>query len=74
VIAIVAIDILKDSVAPHRRTPPSTAQEGDVLAGQYAMAAVVYITALVILYKFTHRFTAIFLVLGGALVGQFLFV
>jgi hypothetical protein len=74
VIAVVAIDILKDGVASQRHTMPSTVQESVVLSGQYALAAVIYVIALVVLYKFTHRFTAMFLVLGGALAGQFLFI
>ena len=74
VIAVVAIDILKDSVASKGRVVPSTVQESVVLSGQHAIAAVLYAVALAVLYKFTHRFTAMYLVMAGALAGQFLFV
>jgi hypothetical protein len=69
----VAVDILKDSVASQGRIVPSTVQESVVLSGQHALAAVLYAVSLAVLYRFTHRFTAMFLILGGALAGQFLF-
>jgi len=45
-----------------------------VIASHDAVAAVLYLLALSALYKFTHKYTSIVLVLCGALAGQFLFV
>lgn len=39
-----------------------------------APAAVLYLLALGILYKFTNKWTAILLLVGAAVTGQFLFV
>jgi hypothetical protein len=74
VIAVVAFDILKESVSSSGFTAPSTVLESVIISGQNAIAAVIYVIALAILYKFTHRYTAMYLVLGGALAGQFLFI
>lgn len=41
---------------------------------QVGPAAVLYILALVVLYKFTNKYTALLLVIMGAVAGQFLFV
>jgi len=74
VIAIVAIDILRASVGNTGRKQPSTIEGGLTIASQDAVAAVLYVVTLAILYKFTHKYAVIVLVLGGALAGQFLFV
>jgi hypothetical protein len=37
------------------------------------VAGVVFILALAVLYKVTHKFTPIFLVVAGAVLGQFWF-
>jgi hypothetical protein len=39
-----------------------------------AVAAVLYLIALAALYRFSHKYTAVVLVLSGAVAGQFLFV
>lgn len=52
----------------------STVPESVLLSGQNAVAAVIYVMALAVLYRFNYRLTAMFLVLGGALAGQFLFI
>ena len=39
-----------------------------------ATAAVLYLIALGVLYKFTNKYTALLLLAGGAVAGQFLFV
>lgn len=74
VIAIVAIDILRAAVGDVGRAKPTTIAEGVTITSQDALAAVIYLLTLVILYKFTHKYAVICLVLCGALAGQFLFV
>jgi hypothetical protein len=56
------------------RIKPTTLDGVLVIASENANAAVLYLLALAVLYKFTHKYTAIVLVLCGALAGQFLFV
>jgi hypothetical protein len=72
VIAIVAVNILKASVG----LPGSTSAHQDdvIVAAQDSIAAILFIVSLAIIYKFTHKYTVIFLVLCGALAGQFLFI
>ncbi|KAG8815676.1 hypothetical protein FRC17_000626 [Serendipita sp. 399] len=43
-------------------------------AGQDALAAVIFMFALAVLYKFTNKYTIFVLVFMGAVAGQFLFV
>jgi hypothetical protein len=74
VIAIVAIDILRASVGFLGRTKPDTLEASLTIATYDAVAAVLYIVTLAVLYKFTHKYTTIIIVLCGALAGQFLFV
>jgi len=74
VIAIVAVDILKASVGSLGRTQSVTPENNLTIAAQDSMAAVLYAISLAVLYKFTHKYTAIVLVICGALAGQFLFV
>lgn len=74
VIAIVAIQILRDSVGSTGRVKPTTADGVLAVATQDSIAAVLYLVTLVVLYRFTHKYTAIVLVLCGAIAGQFLFV
>ncbi|KAF9772745.1 hypothetical protein IL306_009523 [Fusarium sp. DS 682] len=75
VIAIIAAQILKASVVgslervkdePIGKVIDTTAQVGP--------AAVLYMLALAVLYKFTNKYTALLLVIMGAVAGQFLFV
>jgi hypothetical protein len=49
---------------------------GDVIdtTAQVGPAAVLYMLALAVLYKFTNKYTALLLVIMGAVAGQFLFV
>lgn len=49
---------------------------GEVIdtTAQVGPAAVLYILALAVLYKFTNKYTALLLVIMGAVAGQFLFV
>jgi hypothetical protein len=74
VIAIVAVQILGESVGSTGRIKATTVDGALVVASQDAVAAVLYLLALTALYKFTHKYTSIVLVLCGALAGQFLFV
>ncbi|KAH8810269.1 chromate transporter-domain-containing protein [Flagelloscypha sp. PMI_526] len=74
VIAIVATQILGWSVGNTGRIKPQTVDDVLVIASHDSIAAVLFLIALAILYRFTNKYTAILLMLGGALVGQFLFV
>ncbi|KIM46919.1 hypothetical protein M413DRAFT_63820 [Hebeloma cylindrosporum] len=74
VIAIIAVQILGESVGSTGRVTPTTVDGALVVASHDAIAAVLYLLALSALYKFTHKYTSIVLVLCGALAGQFLFV
>jgi hypothetical protein len=49
---------------------------GEVIdtAAQVSSAAVLFTLALAVLYKFTNKYTALLLVIMGAVAGQFLFV
>jgi hypothetical protein len=66
VIAIIAVQILEASVHGKPKTPVEAANSG--------LAAVLYILALAILYKFTNKWTPLVLLACGAVAGQFLFV
>jgi len=75
VIAVIAMQILKASVEGSmdrlKEKPPA---EAIVTTAQVGPAAVLYLLALVVLYKFTNKYTALLLVIMGAVAGQFLFV
>jgi hypothetical protein len=43
------------------------------ITAQVGTAAVLYILALAVLYKFTNKYTSLLLVIVGAVAGQFLF-
>jgi hypothetical protein len=60
------VQILQSSVQGHPRT--------DLQAAQAGAAAVLYMLALVVLYKFTNKWVPIVLLACGAIAGQFLFV
>lgn len=49
---------------------------GDVVTAiaQVGPAAVLYLLALAVVYKFTNKYTPLLLVIVGAVSGQFLFV
>jgi uncharacterized membrane protein YqgA involved in biofilm formation len=74
VVAIVAADLLEASVNfPGFNDRPSMEERLDNIS-KNALAAVVYMVTLAALYKFTNKYTAIILVIVGALVGQYLFL
>jgi hypothetical protein len=56
------------------RIKPTTVDGVLVIASHDAVAAVLYLLALSVLYMSRHKYTSILLVLCGALAGQFLFV
>ena len=74
VVAIVAADLLESSVNfPGFIINPSV-EERLKNVSENALAAVVYMLTLAALYKFTNKYTAIVLVVIGALAGQYLFL
>ena len=74
VVAIVAVYLLKASVKfPGFVINPSVDQRIENVS-ENALAAVLYILSLSVLYKFNNKYTTIVLVVVGALVGQYLFL
>lgn len=49
-------------------------EEALATTAQVGPAAVLYMLALAVLYKFNNKYTALLLVIVGAVAGQFLFV
>ena len=74
IIAIIAIQILGETVGSKGRIKPTTVDDVLVVASHDVVAAVLYLLALSVLYMSTHKYTSILLVLCGALASQFLFV
>ncbi|RYP59366.1 hypothetical protein DL771_010905 [Monosporascus sp. 5C6A] len=75
VIAIIAAQILKASIeGPLDKVKDRPIGEVIDTTAQVGPAAVLYILALAVLYKFTNKYTALLLVIMGAVAGQFLFV
>ncbi|KAH7124992.1 chromate transporter-domain-containing protein [Dactylonectria estremocensis] len=75
VIAIIAAQILKASVEGSiDRFKDKPTAEAIAMTAQVGPAAVLYLLALAALYKFTNKYTALLLVIFGAVAGQFLFV
>ncbi|KAH6883566.1 chromate transporter [Thelonectria olida] len=75
VIAIIAVQILKASVEGSiNRFKDKPMAEAIAMTAQVGPAAVLYLLALAALYKFTNKYTALLLVICGAVAGQFLFV
>lgn len=76
VIAIVAAQILQSSV---EGSPGNNEQGGSITAtldrvSHTGSAAVMYLLALGVLYKFTNKYTPLLLLACGAVAGQFIFV
>ncbi|ORY09342.1 chromate transporter-domain-containing protein [Clohesyomyces aquaticus] len=75
VIAVIFFQILRSSIAGTERDfllqPVSAAV---AKAAQAGIAAVLFMVSLVILYKFTNKWTTIVLIVSGAVAGQFLFL
>ncbi|EXK23321.1 hypothetical protein FOMG_19898 [Fusarium oxysporum f. sp. melonis 26406] len=75
VIAIIAAQILKASIVGSlERVKDKPIGEVIDTTAQVGPAAVLYMLALAVLYKFTNKYTALLLVIMGAAAGQFLFV
>lgn len=75
VIAIVAVQILKASVEGSTdRIRDKPLVEAILATAQVGPAAVLYVLALAVLYKFANKYTALLLVIFAAVAGQFLFV
>ena len=75
VIATIAAQILKASVeGTLDKVKDKTAAEAVAATGQVGPAAVLYVLALAVLYKFTNKYAPLFLVIAGAVAGQFIFV
>jgi hypothetical protein len=66
VIAVIAVQILGASVHGKPKTLEEAANSGQ--------AAVLYILALIVLYKFSNKWVPLVLLACGAIAGQFLFV
>lgn len=74
VIAIIAVQILKASVEGSLEKVKDRPIGEVNKTAQVGPAAVLYMLALVVLYKFTNKYTSLMLVIIGAVAGQFLFV
>ncbi|KAG7294510.1 hypothetical protein NEMBOFW57_004585 [Staphylotrichum longicolle] len=75
VIAMIAAQILKASVeGTLDKVKDKTLAEAVTGTGQVGPAAVLYVLALAVLYKFTNKYAPLFLVIAGAVAGQFIFV
>ena len=75
VIAVIAVQILKASIeGPLDRIKDKPIGDVVTTVAQVGPAAVLYLLALAALYKFTNKYTALMLVIVGAVAGQFLFV
>ncbi|KAI9776596.1 MAG: hypothetical protein M1839_009500 [Geoglossum umbratile] len=75
VIATIAVQILKSSVeGSARKAEKDSINIALERVSQSGAAAVLYILALGVLYKFTNKYTALLLLASGAVAGQFLFV
>ncbi|OAQ58676.2 chromate transport protein [Pochonia chlamydosporia 170] len=75
VIAIIAAQILRASIEGSLdKVKNKPVDEMIVTTAQVGPAAVLYMLALGVLYKFTNKYTPLLLVIMGAVAGQFLFV
>jgi hypothetical protein len=73
IIGIIAAQILKSSVEGAALKSADLA-ETYARISQVGPAAVLYLIALGVLYKFTNKYTALLLLAAGAVAGQFIFV
>ena len=75
VIAIIAAQILKSSVeGPVGKVEMDPISVAYDRISQGGPAAVLYILALAVLYKFSNKYTALLLLISGAIAGQFIFI
>lgn len=73
VVAMIAAQILKESVEGSERRELEVHEKIDSVA-QNASAVLLYVLALAVLYNFNNKYTALLLVIFGAIAGQFIFV
>lgn len=72
---MIAAQILKASIeGTLDKVKGKTLGEAVTTTAQVGPSAVLYVLALAVLYKFTNKYTALFLVIAGGVAGQFLFV
>ncbi|KAF2188551.1 chromate transporter [Zopfia rhizophila CBS 207.26] len=75
VIAVISFQILKPSIQGTERDFLMKPEELAIAKGaQSGIAAVLFMVALAVLYKFTNKWATIVLVISGAVAGQFLFI
>ena len=75
VIAVISFQILKPSIqGTDRDFQIQPVERAISKAAQSGQAAVLYMLALIALYKFPNKWVTIILVISGAVAGQFLFV
>ncbi|KAK6527538.1 hypothetical protein TWF694_004521 [Orbilia ellipsospora] len=75
VIGVIAVQILKAATEGDIYRDHGVLMDNAIAKiAQTGSAAVLYMLALGVLYKFTHKYTVLVLVAGGAISGQFLFV
>ena len=76
VIAIIAAQILKSSVegSPRKEEIGGSVNAALSRIAHTGSAAVIYVVALGVLYKFTNKYTPLLLLASGAVAGQFIFV
>lgn len=76
VIGIIAAQILKSSVEGSPRKEELVGSINATLSrvSHTGSAAVLYIVALGVLYKFNNKYTPLLLLASGAVAGQFIFV
>ena len=72
-IAIIALQTLHSSLEVSDSVTAAALPQ-TVINAESSSAAVLYIVALAVLYKFTNKYTPLLLVAVGAIAGQFLFV
>jgi hypothetical protein len=69
------MQVLKASiVGPLDRVKDRPVKEKIDIAAQAGAAAVLYVLALTVLYKFGNKFVPLLLVIVGAVAGQFVFI
>jgi hypothetical protein len=72
---MIAAQILKVSVEGSlQKVKGKTLGDAVAATAQVGPAAVLYVLALAVLYKFNNKYTPLFLVIAGGVAGQFLFV
>ena len=75
VIAVIAFQIAKPAVQGTERERATPSLDRRIAyAAQSGIAAVLYLVALAVLYRFTNKWVPPALVIVGAIAGQFLFV